>query len=83
MWIQKPGKAGFCLFLNVREKPHKAGALYRLFYHALLLARKARALVAYHATMRVYELLEQIDVLVVYVLNVVLSENVVHSVSYC
>jgi hypothetical protein len=30
--------------------------------------------------MRIYELLEQVDVFVVYVLNVILCENVVHMI---
>ena len=68
------------LFLDIWEKSHKSSALDGCFDRSLLLCGQARALATHYATVRIHELLEQVDVLVVYVLDVILSQNVCHIV---
>lgn len=74
---KNPAYAGLFLFLDVRQKPHEASALYRLFHHALLLCRETALAAIHNATMRIDEVLQEIDILVVDVLNVVLRQNVI------
>jgi len=68
--------AGFVLLLHVREKSHEAGAFDCGFYCALLFGGEACALAAHDAAVRIYELLQEVCVLIVYVAYVVLREDV-------
>ena len=64
------------LLLNERQEAHEASALDCGFDGALLLGCELTLGAAHDATVRIDELLEQVHVLVVYVLNVILCENV-------
>ena len=66
------------LFLYIREEPHEAGAFDRGVYRALLLGGKAALCARDDASVRIYELLQKVDVFVVDVLNIVLCEYVGH-----
>ncbi len=63
--------------MNVRKQAHEAGALYGGLHCTLLLGGEPRALAAQDATMRIDELLQEIDVFVINVSNVVLREDVI------
>jgi hypothetical protein len=65
------------LFLNVRQKRHEAGALYRCLDSALLLGGKTTSLSTQDASVRIDELLQEVDVFVIDVLDIVLRKNVV------
>lgn len=75
---KNPALAGLFLLLDVRQKPHKSRAFDRRFHSTLLLCGEAGSLATHYATVRIYELLEQVDILVVYVLDVILCQNVCH-----
>ena len=62
--------------MDVREERHEARALYRLFDCALLLGGEASALSVHHTSVRVHELLEEVDIFVVDVPDVILCEDV-------
>ena len=63
--------------MDVRQKPHEAGALHCRFHHALLLGRETTLAAVHDATVRVDEIAKQVDVFVVDVLDIVLREDVV------
>ncbi len=60
------------LSLDVGQKSHVSSALNGLFDGTLLLCRESRALAADDASMRIDELLEYIDVFIVYITNICL-----------
>ena len=69
------------LLLDEGQKPHEARAFDGGFDGALLLRREIRSLPAHHASVRIDELLEEVDILVVDVLDVILRQYVVaHSI---
>src|SRR5262245_34038932 len=67
------------LLLDVRQKSHEPSAFYGCFYRSLLLCGKAGSLATHYAAMRIYELLEQIYVLIVDVLDIILRQNIRHT----
>ncbi len=79
---KKPRFPGAFLFevllLNVRQESHESGSLHCCLHSTLLLGGEAGSLASHYATVRIYELLEQIDVLIVHVLDIILSQNVCH-----
>ena len=64
--------------MHVREESHEARALDRRFDGTLLLGGESSALAAHHAAVRVDELFQEIDILVVDVLDIILREYVCH-----
>ena len=70
------------LFLYIREEPHEARAFDGGFYRALLLGGEACATTTYDAAVRIYKLLQEIDVFVIDVLDVILCKDVVHKSSF-
>lgn len=64
------------LLLHVREQSHESRTFDRGLYGTLLASGQLAATAAHDATVRVDELLEQIDIFVVDMLNVVLGEDV-------
>lgn len=65
------------LFLNEGKEAHEASALDRGFDGSLLLGGESALFAAHDATVRIDELLQEVDVFVIDVLNVILRENVV------
>ena len=61
------------LFLYVWEQTHKSCTLHGCLYGALLTSGKLCATTAHHATMRIDELLQEIDIFVIEMLYVILS----------
>ena len=66
------------LLLDVRKKSHEARSLDRCLDGTLLLGSETASLAADHAAMRVDELFQQIDIFVIDVLNIILSEYICH-----
>ena len=63
--------------MDEREKAHEASSLDRRFHCTLLLGGQPGALAGQNATMRIDELFQEVDILVVDVLNIILGKNVV------
>ncbi len=63
--------------MDEREESHEAGAFDGGFDGTLLLGSEPALLAAHDATVRVDELLQEIDIFVVDVADVILRENVV------
>ena len=68
----------FKLFLHVRKQSHESCALDCGLDGALLLGGEPPSLAADHAAVRIDELLQEINVFVVDVLDIILSENIRH-----
>jgi len=72
------------LFLYEREEAHEARTFDRGFDGTLLLGGQAAFLAAHDATVRIDELLQEVDIFVIDVLNVILREDVVaHNFVFC
>ncbi|KKW23351.1 MAG: hypothetical protein UY67_C0024G0025 [Candidatus Kaiserbacteria bacterium GW2011_GWA2_52_12] len=69
----------YLLFLHVGEQAHEAGAFDRRVYRALLLGGKAALCARDDASVRIDELLQEIDIFVIDVLNIILCEDVGHT----
>lgn len=70
------------LLLDEREEGHETCALYSSFYGPLLLGGETALGASHDATVRIDELLEQVDIFVVDVLDVILCEYVCHMILY-
>lgn len=73
----------FALLLDIGQKSHKSSTLYCLFDCTLLLRGQVGFLTIHDAAVRIDEILQEIDILVVDVLNVILREYVVIHIFVC
>ena len=67
---------------DVWKESHEASTLYSCFNCTLLFGSESTALAADHAAVRIYELLQEFNILVVDMLDVILCEYVCHNKIY-
>ncbi len=65
------------LLLDKGQKPHEPRSLDGGFDGALLLGGEAALSAAHDAAMRINELLQEVDIFVIDMLNIILSQNIV------
>ena len=78
--IHAPHYTPFCasLLLNVREKTHETSALDRLLDSTLLFGGEPRTLAVHDPSVRIDELLQEINVFIIDVPDVILCEYIRH-----